>query len=236
MLRKLQNIFGLLVALGALSAGLFLYREHYAADRRVAKLEDEKRALDSIITHLTGERRVADLIVTDRHVGSDGVPVTSLLFVENGRNGEDLPPKKFTVRGQFIHVDAMVIKFATEDVKANDLLRGRSLVLFTRIFGDRQAPADAEPIDAPGEVPAVYRDSDPLVAQAELKLWTDFWHLAADPAYAAQQHVRVANGQGVWGMFDENRLYTLTLENNGGLNLTSAPIKEIYREMLKQKS
>ena len=236
MLRNLSNIFGLLVALGALSAGLFLYKEHYATDRQVAKLEDEKRALDTVINHLTSERRVADLMVTDRHTGSDGVAITSLLFVENGRNGEDLPPKKFTVRGDFIHIDAMVIKFDTADVKANDLLRGHSLVLFTRIFGDRQAPADAEPIDTPGLIPDVYRDADPMVATPELKLWNDFWHLAADPVYAAQQHVRVANGQGVWGMFAPDRLYTLTLETNGGLNLTSAPIKPIYRDLLKQKS
>ena len=90
------------------------------------------------------------------------------------------------------------------------------------------------PIDAPGQVPEIYRDADPALASFELKLWADFWKLAADPQFAATQHVRVANGQGVWGMFEEDRLYTLTLENNGGLNLTSSPIKGIYREMLKQ--
>ncbi|MBV8780351.1 MAG: hypothetical protein JO353_03040 [Phycisphaerae bacterium] len=234
VLRNLTNILTLLVVLGILSGGMMVYRAHFAADTKIAKLEDDKRVLNEVVSHLTGERRVADLVVTDQHLDADGVPVTTLLFVENGRNGTDLPGRSFSVRGKLVHVDAMVIKFDAEDVKANDPLRGRSIALFTRIYGDRQNPADAEPIDPPGEPPAIYRDADPTLAGFELKLWNDFWHLAADPAYAASKHVRVANGESVWGMFDPDRLYTLTLENNGGLNLSSAPIKGIYREMLKQ--
>ena len=49
-----------------------------------------------------------------------------------------------------------------------------------------------------------------------------------------EKGVRVAMGQGVWGMFEPDRLYTITLENDGGLSLTSEPLKGIYREALKK--
>ena len=42
----------------------------------------------------------------------------------------------------------MVIKFEPELVAANDPLRGHSIVLFTKIYGDRQSPADAHGQDA----------------------------------------------------------------------------------------
>jgi hypothetical protein len=229
MLQNLSKITGLLLMLVAMTIGLAVYRNHYAADRKAAKLEEEKAALTAVVSHLTSERRVADLVVTDKHLGSDGIPVTTLLFVEIARNGNELPPKSFTVRGQFAHVDAMVIKFDRDDVKADDPLRGKSIALFTRIYGDQEAPASAVPIDAPGTVPEIYRDADPTLASFELSLWSDFWHLAADPAYAASKGVRVANGQGVWGMFDPNKLYTLTLEADGGLNLATQPLAGIYR-------
>jgi hypothetical protein len=234
MLHNLSKIAGLLVLLVAMTIGLAVYRDHYEIDRKVAKLEDEKRALTAVVSHLTSERRVANLVVTNKHVGVDGVPITTLLFVEMTRNGTELPARSFIVRGQFIHIDAMVIKFDREDVKADDLLRGRSIALFTRIYGDQETPASAVPIDPPGTVPEIYSDADPTIAAFELDLWKDFWHLAADPAYAASMHVRVANGQGVWGMFDPDKLYTLTLEADGGLNLSTEPLKGIYRALEHQ--
>jgi hypothetical protein len=229
MLQSLSKIAGLLVLLVAMIIGLAVYRDRYATDRKVARLEEEKRALTAVVSRLTSERRVAELMVTDKHVGSDGIPVTTLLFVEIARNGTELPARCFTVRGQFAHVDAMVIKFDHDDVKADDALRGRSIALFTRIYGDQETPASAIQIDQPGTIPEIYRDADPTLAAFELDLWKDFWRLSDDPAYAASKHVRVANGQGVWGMFDPGKLYTLTLEADGGLNLTIQPLKGIYR-------
>jgi hypothetical protein len=234
MLQNLSKIAGLLVLLIAMLIALAVYRDHYAADRKVAKLEEEQRALTAVVAHLTSERRVANLVVTDKHVASDGIPLTTLLFVEIARNGTELPARSFSVRGQFVHVDAMVIKFDREDVKADDPLRGRSIALFTKIYGDQETPASAVLIDQPGTIPQIYSDADPTLSAFELDLWRNFWLLAGDPGYAASKGVRVANGQGVWGMFEPDKLYTLTLEADGGLNLTSEPLKGIYRALQHQ--
>jgi hypothetical protein len=39
----------------------------------------------------------------------------------------------------------------------------------------------------------------------------------------------------VWGPFEADKLYTITVESNGGLNITNEPLKGIYREALKQQ-
>ena len=67
-----------------------------------------------------------------------------------------------------------------------------------------------------------------------MDLWKNFWKLADDAAYREQMGVRVAQGEGVWRPFEPGNLYTLTLESNGGLNITSEPVKGIYKELLHE--
>jgi hypothetical protein len=90
-------------------------------------------------------------------------------------------------------------------------------------------------IDTPGEVPDIYHGTDPRVGEFEKGLWKDFWRLASDANYRNEIGVRVANGQGVWGPFEPDKLYTITLESDGGLNIASEPLKGIYREALKRR-
>ncbi|HEX4124767.1 MAG TPA: hypothetical protein VHY37_08590, partial [Tepidisphaeraceae bacterium] len=189
--------------------------------------------LRQIVQRLQTERRVGDLVVTNQHTDAAGIVHTTLLFVEYGRDGSPLPGRTFTVIGDTVHIDAEVIKFDGKFVEENDPLRGHSIALFKSIYGDRQTPANAQPIDTPGHIPAVYRESDRSVSRFEQSLWSDFWKLADDPAYRARMGVRVAEGEGVWCPFHPNRLYTLTLETAGGLNITSEPLKGIYSELLQ---
>ena len=175
-------------------------------------------------------------MVTSQHTDAAGIVHTTLLFVEYGRDGSPLPGLTFTVLGDTVHIDALVIKFDGKFVEENDSLRGHSIALFKSIYGDHEAPANAQPIDTPGHIPAVYRESDRTVSRFEQSLWSDFWKLADDPAYRAKMGVRVAEGEGVWGPFHPNRLYTLTLETAGGLNLTSEPLRGIYRELLQHST
>jgi len=76
--------------------------------------------------------------------------------------------------------------------------------------------------------------ADPRVEKFESDLWNDFWRLYDDQSYRAMKGVRTSSGQGVWGPFDRDKLYTITLESDGGLSLTAAPLKAIYREALNQ--
>lgn len=213
--------------------GIYVYERQYSASRQIAKLEAEKKELEDIVSRLTAERRVAEMLVTSQTMVHD-VPQSQVLFVEYDHGGQALPAKNFTVLGKMVHVDAMVIKFDHDFVKKDDPLKGKSIALFTKIYGDNQSPADAPSIDPPGEVPAVYREADNKVSDFERGLWKDFWRLAEDGEYRKEKGVRVAQGEGPWGPLVRDRLYTLTIESDGGLNLTSEPVKGIYREAMKK--
>ncbi len=215
------------------TAGLMYVQRHDVAAQKLRAAEQRNDLLRRVVQNLTAETRVADVIVTEQHV-TEGRLFTTLLFVEYAKDGRPLPGKRFTIAGNVAHIDAMVVKFDGKFVEQNDPLRGHSVALFTRLYGETQAPAQGFPIDSRGGVPDVYRGADPAVAAFERELWTNFWKLADDASYRNELGVRVAQGEGVWCPFQKDRLYTLTMESDGGLNITSEPLKGIYREAMKQ--
>jgi hypothetical protein len=189
-----------------------------------------------VVERLTDERRVAKLLVTDQGT-VNGVTHTTLVFDEFARDGhQTLPPKYFTIIGNEAHLDAMVIKFDHDFVKQNDPLRGHSIALFTRIYGNHQSPDSGPVIDAPGHIPAIYQGTDPRVSAFETELWAKFWHLADDPQYRHDMGVRVPNGEGPWWPCAPGKVYTVTLDADGGLNVTSEPMEGIYKDALLKKS
>lgn len=220
--------------LGACGAGAYLALRTDPRDATIRQLQQRQDMLQRVVKNLSAERRVAEMLVLSRTTGADGVVRSEVLFVEHDRNGQPLPPRTFTLIGETAHVDAMVIRFQRGFVEEGDALRGQSVALFTRIYGDKQAPADGNKIDEPGQIPALYRTADPKVAQFERELWRDFWKLADDKQYAASKGVHVAFGQSVWGPFAEDKLYVVTLQSDAGLTLDSEPLRPIYREALRR--
>ena len=232
MYRGALRLILLLAIVSAGTIGIVVYHAHHSVEGQLEEEQQKNAELRQIVQRLTSERRVADVMVTDQQTVG-GTLRTSILFVEYNRDGIAMPAKHFTIDGKIIHLDAMVIKFDGQYVEQNDPLRGHSIALFTRLYGEDQSPSAAFPVDEPGEVPAVYRDPDPQVNQFQQDLWKNFWKLADDADYRSKMGVRVAQGEGVWRPFEPEKLYTITLESNGGLNIRSEPLKGIYREALK---
>ena len=232
MLRPVAKIFGLTFLLLAASVGVVYYQHAVSTEKKIEKLQDEKRQLEQVVTRLERERRVADVLVSRQEKNDAGVLETTLLFVEYDKANNPLPAKSFTIAGNTAHIDAMVIKFENDYVAQNDALRGHSIVLFTKIYGDNQSPAEAAMIDTPGKIPDIYRGVDPVVGEFEQGLWQDFWRLYEDESYRQSKGVRALGGHGLWGPFQPDKLYTITIESDGGLNMTSEPLKGIYRAAL----
>ena len=230
-------LLGILVSGGWL--GMWSYEQQNGhselndAKQHAARAQAEAEEMRQVVQRLESRTRVADVLVTDQSE-TDGVLHTTLLFQEYAKDGSSLPPKRFTIEGKMAHIDALVVHFQGQYVEKHDPLRGASLALFTRIFGDKETPENAHQIDEPGHIPAIYRGADPKVSEFEQGLWRDFWKLADDDAYARQAGVLVAQGQSVFRPFEMGRLYTLTLQADAGITITSEPKKGIYLEMLKQ--
>jgi hypothetical protein len=188
-------------------------------------LERQKFELQRAVQRLTGEDRVAEVRVLEQVLAGqvvDGRPAaqdaTTIDFIEMDREGHPLPSRRFVVNDRVIHFDALVVKFEHADTVAGDRLRGRSLALFRRIYGERQKPADGFRIDPEGDVPNVYR-TNPDPSPFERTLWSRFWDYGRDPDLAARDHVRVAQGESVYEPMMKGDVWTLTLQNNGGLNI-----------------
>ena len=92
MLRATYRLAILSVLVAASSVGHWYFHNPQSPAVRIAKLEEEKKELQQIVQRLTDERRAAEMIVTDQRKTDQGLE-TTLLFVEQARDGSPLPPK-----------------------------------------------------------------------------------------------------------------------------------------------
>src|SRR5258708_25745333 len=142
MYRSILKTFLFVGVVSAAAVGIYTYQAHNSVQAQLEREQQRTAELQQIVQRLSAERRVADIIVTDQQI-VNGVLRTTLLFGEYGRDGSSLPAKTFVVEGKMIHLDAMVVKFDGKFVEQNDPLRGHSIALFTRLYGDTQTPAAA---------------------------------------------------------------------------------------------
>ncbi len=211
-----------LAALGALAgAGFYVYSTLTAKDRMI---EEQKRVIVELGKRL--ERAWATELVADLRVNRveqmpDGQTRLDLTFLSY-QPGTETPTfrKDFTLPGDEVYIDGLVVQFERPYVEAADGLRGKSLLLFRRAFGDRQKPVDGVPLfEAKGEIPITYQvDAQP--SEFEQRLWADFWTLANDPARAKERGVRVAQGEAPHVKVVAGQVYKITLRASGGLELT----------------
>lgn len=223
--------------------GVKFYWSQTQTQRTIEALETQNAEYKDVITRLGSERRMADLVVSAQSRRPDGKLETSLMMVEYTKAGEPLPPRSFTVLGERVHIDALVVKFDAQAIQKADALRGHAFLLFEKIYGDAQAPADASRIDTATEVPESLREGiDPGLSDAErrkvrdfeLSLWKQFWQLSADESLRQQYGVRAAHGGGVFQAFTPGNRYTVTLQADGNITLYNEPLPELLTAAMKR--
>jgi len=194
-------------------------------DEQIRQEQLKNEVLRGVVKRLQTDKRVARIIVTDQEADENGQVWTTLLFGEYGRDGSnylDGSERRFVIEGKGAHIDAYVIEFEGKYVEANEPLRGHSIALFKRIFGDKQTPEGGFTIDSPGEIPDIYKGADPAQRDMEQKLWKEFWRLADDEAFRKEWGVKLAYGSsGFREEFKKGFIYTLMLSPTGGLKLTA---------------
>lgn len=183
------------------------------------RLEEERRILETVVDRLGVEKRVAVIDVVEQHTDETGAIVQTVIrMTEMGRDDKPLAPRTFGVAGRVPHFDAWVIKFDDAYVGSGDALRGHSLALFRRVYGESQTPQGGYWLGTPGEAPDIYR-TGAAITDFEKRLWTEFWSYATDPAKARSAGVRVAQGEAVYAPMTTGDRWLLSLEADGGLNL-----------------
>lgn len=233
-MNMLNRLAWVLIATALLAGMAFWIYRYTENERQIRKLEQEKAHLQQIVQRLTSQKRLAEMIVTGKYI-KDGMPKMDLLFIEYARDEKSAASiRSFTIDGSEAHLDAKVICFDRSFVFEGDPLRGTSVAVFTRIFGDKQAPEKGTRIDPEGGIPEVYKGADPSAAEFEARLWKDFWRLMEDPAFAKQHGVRLAQGDGKWWRPEEGKLYRFFIKADGGIELTLEPVNPIFIEAMKR--
>ncbi|MBL1216558.1 MAG: hypothetical protein D8M59_03595 [Planctomycetes bacterium] len=252
MTRFVSGISGLLrsiaaialVAIAAVFTGLYLHyrNEQTAYQQQLQQALDVSRqrveALEMMVERLTSVRRMAQIIVTDQHTDpvTGSVLFTALLIAELDENGRVCNRSQVTIPGRIAYFEGLVVKFEPDCVATAEPLRGHSLALLRRVYSESLAPDQGFPLDTPGSIPGAYRTHSPAAAEFEQMLWSRFWTLANDPAMAAELGVRVAQGEAVYKPMLPGRLYELTIDAIGGLNLETRPLPEAVSEVLAAAS
>ena len=185
----------------------------------VAEQEREIQALALANRLLKVQHRLARIEVLAQGAPSEAPERvrTTVRFTELGADGESLAPgRELTLEGTTIYVESLVIQFEDRYVEQGDALRGTSLCLFRRLFGENQSPSAGVPLDGAGQQPLVY-GGDTTPNPVHRALWERFWDYANDPALAKELGVRALQGEAPFIEARVGKSYRLELRAAGGL-------------------
>jgi len=216
----------LALLLGAGAAAVVLWqRGRLEQERRIRALEAQLRDLGDRLDRVKASSLVAEATVLSTRPDPEGRgklwKLRFAAFDREGRPASDVPD--FEVAGEEVYFDGLTIEFVERFVEQGDGLRGKSLLLFRRAFGDRQNPADGPLLwkGSGDEIPPIYRPStlatSPEALEFERDLWKRFWALASDSEAARKAGIRAADVKAVGVRPRVGEVYRLTLRHAGGL-------------------
>lgn len=187
---------------------------------QIAALSKDVERLETSLALVKVDHRLAKLTVTDQGIDqSSGQPFSLVEFVELNDDGNPLDtPREFRVRGDLVYIDNWIVKFEDKYVEQADLERGTSLILFHRIFGDKQQPADGFPLDEQGTRPKAYASGGKMT-DLEKKIWGDFWNIANDEKMAHELGIRAAHGGAVSMKVQKGKTYRVIMRSTGDLSI-----------------
>ncbi len=190
-------------------------------DEEVLALGREVQALEASLRLLKVDHRLARVEVLEQTT-VDGDPSriqTRLEFTELDEEGRPFgPAQEAVIDGRLLYIETLVIKFGDEFVEGGDALRGTSVCLFRRLFGEDQAPTGGTRLDIEGTHPPIYggdNPPDPFYRD----LWDRFWDYANDPELAKERGVRAIHGEAPFIELREGRTYRVELRSSGGLTI-----------------
>lgn len=186
------------------------------ANQKIDTLNKEVENLTNRISLLKVDRRLAQLTAVDQVTDDNGDLFTIVEFVELNDEGHPIDkPRQFRIRGDVVYVDTWVVKFDDKYIEEADLERGTSLVLFRRIFGEMQQPADGFPLDEEGKQPQAYARGG-QVSDFEKKIWGDFWGIANDKKKAEELGIRANHGDAISMKLQKGKTYRIQARTSDG--------------------
>lgn len=219
---KIQKIFKMIVIAAVLFA-VFL------GVRKAVNFFEQMQVLKKIVHRLSADSRIAEVLVTKSELDENtGKINTTIKFLEYGIDGKPVKPKYFTFHGNLIQFQSLVIRFEDKWVFGGDKLRGKSAYLFLKAFvldGAKTQEFEITPVET---VPEGYKIPEEK-SSFEGKLWRKFWAYALNPKDRAGSGIKNAQIEAPGSLFLPGTIYTLKIENDGGMRIDTRPVPEILK-------
>jgi len=209
------KIITTVVVLAAIATAAILGVAFYFSSSSIHSLLTENHKLNKAIRNLTEEQQIGFATLKSRSRNELGQVESLVRFVQTapGKPDEIVSEELFVVEGEVIHFDALIVKFSDDYVKDG---KGRALYLWRRIYGESEAPAEGELIQAPGEAPERY---DAITQSLKLKnqpiFWEAIWDLANDPAQLSEYGIKAVFGNAIYMKMEPDKVYLFKISPTG---------------------
>jgi hypothetical protein len=211
---KIRSVITL-VALIPLGIGLvYVGRAVYEGTATIRQLLTENKQLKQAITNLTAEEQIGYAKVL-RQETRDGKLFTTLRFVETDRGDKlrKILEKEYTIEGDVIHFDALIVKFGSQMVLDG---KARAMYLWRRVYGEKMPPEQGFAIEQLGQEPARYEDMLKLLpAQYRKLFWEHIWDLADNPESLRQYDIEAVYGNAVYTRLRPGVIYVFQITSSG---------------------
>ncbi|HNX53688.1 MAG TPA: hypothetical protein PKI68_08080 [Pontiellaceae bacterium] len=218
MKKLIRTVFGLL----ALTAVIFISGAIFYGTKTVHDLLGENKKLKQSLAVLTQEDQIGYAKVVGQETRG-GKLYTIVRFVETARDDrlKTVLEKEYEIEGDTVHFDALVVTFPGQAVMDG---KERSLYLWRRIYGEKQAPAFGFAIEKDGVPPARYNDLLGRLHFSERKLfWTAIWDLANNPEALQQYGIKAVYGNAVYQKLRPGLIYVFKISPTGQLYPETVP-------------
>jgi hypothetical protein len=212
--RKKVKILPLIVIAAAIAGVAYLGRTPYKAIATIRELLTENKELKQALTNLSREDQIGYAKVVGQEM-KNGELFTTIRFVETARDNklEKILEKEYTIAGDIVHFDALIIKFGSKMVMDG---KTRALYLWRRVYGENMTPAEGFTIEEPGAEPQRYKDLLEALPLEHRKLfWTEIWELANDTERLAEYDIDAIYGNAVYWRLREGLIYIFKINSTG---------------------
>ena len=206
---------GTLMTLAALVTAGILGMSFYHSTASIHELLTENHQLNKAVRNLTQEEQIGYALLQSQSHNELGELESVVRFVQTAADNPKavVSEQLFTVRGDIIHFDALIVKFTNEYVKDGSK---RALYLWRRIYGETTTPANGSAIEIPGTAPErYYTITESLHLKNRDIFWEAIWDLANDTTRLNDYGVEAVFGNAIYARMQPGKVYLFKISSTG---------------------
>ena len=203
------------MALAALVTASILGISFYHSTASIHELLTENHQLNKAVRNLTQEEQIGYATLQSQSHNALGELESIVRFVQTAADNPKtvVSEQRFTVRGDIIHFDALIVKFTNEYVKDGS---ERALYLWRRIYSETTTPADGDAIEIPGTAPErYYAITESLHLKNRDIFWEAIWDLANDTTRLSDYGVEAVFGNAIYTRMEPGKVYLFKISATG---------------------